>query len=99
MMNFIRRWPAAREYPTTRSRKSKGGRAVWQRCDWEHQIRDEEDWRRHEWVARLGQGPTECATLVRLIGIQVGGSWHHYPTSMLDAQRQPVEYMAQLYGQ
>lgn len=54
---------------------------------------------RHDWVVRLGQGPTECATLVRLIEIQVGGSWHRYLTNVLEAQRLPAEYVAELYGQ
>ena len=44
---FTRRRPGAREYPTTRSRQSKGEGAVWQRRYWEHLIRDEGDWRRH----------------------------------------------------
>jgi len=29
----------------------------------------------HDWVVRLGQGATECATLLWLIEIQVGGHW------------------------
>jgi putative transposase len=44
---FTRRWPGSRDYPTTLSRQSKGERAVWQRRNWEHMIRDEADWRRH----------------------------------------------------
>lgn len=53
----------------------------------------------HDWVVRLGQGPTECATLVRLIEIQVGGSWYRYLTNVLETQRLPAEYVAELYGQ
>ena len=53
----------------------------------------------HDWVVRLGQGPTECATLVRLIEIQVGGSWYRYLTNVLEAQRLPAEYVMELYGQ
>jgi hypothetical protein len=53
----------------------------------------------HDWVVRLGQGPTECATLVRLIEIQVGGSWYRYLTNVLEAQRLPAEYVIELYGQ
>lgn len=53
----------------------------------------------HDWIVRLGQGPTECATLVRLIEIQVGGSWYRYLTNVLDAQLLPAEYVAQLYAQ
>jgi len=53
----------------------------------------------HDWVVRLGQGPTECATLVRLIEIQVGGRWYRYLTNVLDPQRLPAEYVAELYGQ
>lgn len=50
-------------------------------------------------VVRLGQGPTECASLVRLVEIQIGGGWHRYLTNVLDAQRLPAEYVAELYGQ
>ena len=53
----------------------------------------------HDWVVRLGQGPTECATLVRLIEIQVGGRWFRYLTNVLDPQLLPAEYVAELYGQ
>jgi hypothetical protein len=53
----------------------------------------------HDWVVRLGQGATECATLVRLIEIQVGGHWFRYLTNVLDPQRLPAEYVAELYGQ
>lgn len=53
----------------------------------------------HDWVVRLGQGPTECASLVRLIEIQVGGRWYRYLTNVLDTQRLPAEYVAELYGQ
>jgi putative transposase len=44
---FTHRWLGAGDYPTTRSRQSKGEQAVWQRRYWEHLIRDEADWRRH----------------------------------------------------
>lgn len=44
---FIRRWPGARDYPTTQSRQNKGEGAVWQRRYWEHLIGDEGDWRQH----------------------------------------------------
>jgi hypothetical protein len=50
-------------------------------------------------VVRLGQGATECATLVRLIEIQMGGSWYRYLTNVLDPQLLPAEYAAELYGQ
>ncbi|HEY5572585.1 MAG TPA: IS4 family transposase [Anaerolineales bacterium] len=53
----------------------------------------------HDWVVRLGQGPTQCATLVRLIEIQIGGRWYRYLTNVLDPQRLPAEYVAELYGQ
>lgn len=53
----------------------------------------------HDWVVRLGQGPTECATLVRLIEIQVGGRWYRYLTNVLDPKLLPAEYVAELYGQ
>ncbi len=53
----------------------------------------------HDWVVRLGQGPTECATLVRLIEIQVGGRWYRYLTNVLDPALLPAEYVAELYGQ
>jgi hypothetical protein len=53
----------------------------------------------HNWVVRLGQGATECATLVRLIEIQVGGHWFCYLTNNLYPQRLPAEYVAELYGQ
>lgn len=50
-------------------------------------------------VVRLGQGPTQCATLVRLIEIQIGGRWYRYLTNVLDPQLLPAEYVAELYGQ
>lgn len=53
----------------------------------------------HDWVVRLGQGPTQCATLVRLIEIQIGGRWYRYLTNVLDPQLLPAEYVAELYGQ
>lgn len=53
----------------------------------------------HDRVVRLGQGPTQCATWVRLIEIQVGGSWYRYLTNVLDPQILPAEYVAELYGQ
>lgn len=53
----------------------------------------------HDWIVRLGQGPTECATRVRLIEIQVGGSWYRYLTNVLDPQFLPAEYVAELYAQ
>jgi len=53
----------------------------------------------HDRVVRLGQGPTQCATLVRLIEIQSGGRWYRYLTNVLDPQRVPAAYVAELYGQ
>ena len=53
----------------------------------------------HDWVVRLGQGPTQGATLVRLVEIQIGGRWYRYLTNVLDPQRLPAEYVAELYGQ
>lgn len=53
----------------------------------------------HDWVVRLGQGPTQCATLVRLVEIQIGGRRYRYLTNVLDPQRLPAEYVAELYGQ
>ena len=53
----------------------------------------------HDQVVRLGQGPTQCATLVRLIEIQFGGRWFRYLTNVLDPQLLPAEYVAELYGQ
>jgi len=53
----------------------------------------------HDWMVRLGQGPTQCATLVRLIEIQIGGRWYRYLTNVLDPQLLPAEYVAELYGQ
>jgi hypothetical protein len=53
----------------------------------------------HDWVVRLGQGPTQCATLVRLIEIQIGGRWYRYLTNVLEPPRLPAEYVAELYGQ
>src|SRR4030067_1811343 len=53
----------------------------------------------HDQVVRLGQGPTQCATLVRLIEIQLGGRWVRYLTKVLDPQLLPAEYVAELYGQ
>ena len=53
----------------------------------------------HDWVVRLGQGPTECATLVRLIEIQISGRWYRYLTNVLDPQLLPAEYVAELYRQ
>jgi hypothetical protein len=53
----------------------------------------------HDWGVRLGQGPTQCAALVRLIEIQVGGRWYRYLTNVLDPALLPAEYVAELYGQ
>jgi hypothetical protein len=50
-------------------------------------------------VVRLGQNATECATLVRLIEVHVGGQWYRYLTNVLDPQRLPAEYVAELYAQ
>jgi hypothetical protein len=36
---------------------------------------------------------------VRLIEPQVGGHWFRYLTNVLDPQRLPAEYVAELYGQ
>ena len=53
----------------------------------------------HDRVVRLGQGPTQCATLVRLIEIEIGGRWYRYLTNVLDPQLLPAAYVAELYGQ
>lgn len=53
----------------------------------------------HDRVIRLGQGATQCATLVRLIEVQVGGGWYRYLTNVLDPARLPAEYVAELYAQ
>jgi hypothetical protein len=50
-------------------------------------------------VVRLGQGATQCATLVRLVEVQVGGGWYRYLTNVLDTARLPAEYVAELYAQ
>jgi hypothetical protein len=63
----------------------------------EHILHASAQW--HDWLVRLGQGPTQCATLVRLIEIQIGGRWYRYLTNVLDPQLLPAEYVAELYGQ
>jgi hypothetical protein len=37
--------------------------------------------------------------LVRLIEIEIGGRWYRYLTNVLDPQRLPAAYVAELYGQ
>ena len=44
---FTHHWEGRDDDPIPASRQRKGERSVWQRCYWEHMIRDEEDWRRH----------------------------------------------------
>jgi putative transposase len=45
--NFSRQCEAKIQGVRSISRRNKKEQAVWQRRFWEHQIRDEEDWRRH----------------------------------------------------
>ncbi len=72
---FTRRWPGARDYPSTPSRQSKGERAVWQRRYWEHLIRDEADWRRH--VDYIHYNPVKHG-LARAAGLWQYSSFHTF---------------------
>jgi putative transposase len=72
---FTRRWPGARDYPTTLSRQSKGERAVWQRRYWEHLIRDEADWRKH--VDTIHYNPVKHG-LTRAPGLWRYSSFHTF---------------------
>jgi hypothetical protein len=53
----------------------------------------------HDDVIRLGRGPTECTHRMRLVEIQLHGRWYRYLTNVLDAERLPARYVAELYQQ
>jgi putative transposase len=45
--NFSRSVPAGETVPVSKSRQRRGERAIWQRRFWEHQIRNDHDYKNH----------------------------------------------------
>lgn len=53
----------------------------------------------HDYVIRLGSKAKRCQHLYRLVEVEHRGAWYRYLTNVLDPERLPTEYVAQLYQQ
>jgi hypothetical protein len=53
----------------------------------------------HDYVIQLGSGKLRCQHLFRLVEVEYHGAWYRYLTNVLDPERLPAAYVAQLYQQ
>jgi hypothetical protein len=53
----------------------------------------------HDYVIRLGRGASQCTHRMRLVELQVHGRWYRYLTNVLEPERLPARYVAELYQQ